>query len=61
MIFCLKVGIAEGLFRKIIADEGYKIYQDTKQQLLEDMGRDGTNVDNLRSSTSVTSISESVV
>ncbi|MBR7928465.1 phage minor capsid protein [Aerococcaceae bacterium zg-ZUI334] len=39
-------GIAEELFRKIIADEGYKIYQDTKQQLLEDMGRDGTNVDN---------------
>ncbi|MBK0348221.1 phage minor capsid protein [Aerococcaceae bacterium zg-ZJ1578] len=39
-------GIAEAKFRKIIADEGYKIYKDTKQQLLEDMGRDGTNVDN---------------
>lgn len=29
--------ISETLFRRIIAEEGYKIYQDTREQLAEDM------------------------
>ncbi|HEL2104734.1 TPA: phage minor capsid protein [Streptococcus suis] len=34
-----RTGIAESLLREVIANEGLKVYQDTKQQLEEDMGK----------------------
>lgn len=42
-----RTGIAEDLLRDVIANEGLKIYKDTKQQLAEDLGRnDGQFVAN---------------
>ena len=34
-----RTGIAESLLRDVIANEGLKVYKDTKQQLEEDLGR----------------------
>ncbi|QKG73704.1 phage minor capsid protein [Streptococcus canis] len=34
-----RTGIAESLLREVIENEGLKVYQDTKQQLEEDLGR----------------------
>lgn len=34
-----RTGIAEDLLRDVIANEGLKVYKDTKQQLAEDLGR----------------------
>ena len=34
-----RTGIAENLLRDVIANEGLKVYKDTKQQLEEDLGR----------------------
>ncbi|KXT69997.1 Phage minor capsid protein [Streptococcus cristatus] len=34
-----RTGIAESLLRNVIANEGLKVYKDTKQQLEEDLGR----------------------
>ena len=36
-----RTGIAEDLLRDVIANEGLKVYKDTKQQLAEDLGRRG--------------------
>ncbi|MCO4473078.1 hypothetical protein Si131_01345 [Streptococcus infantarius subsp. infantarius] len=53
-----RTGIAEDLLRDVIANEGLKVYKDTKQQLAEDLGRnDGqfisnTVTDNLEAYTS---------
>ena len=33
-----RTGIAESLLRDVIANEGLKVYKDTKQQLEEDLG-----------------------
>lgn len=42
-----RTGIAENLLRDVIANEGLKVYKDTKQQLAEDLGRnDGQFVAN---------------
>ena len=42
-----RTGIAEDLLRDVIANEGLKVYKDTKQQLAEDLGRnDGQFVAN---------------
>lgn len=42
-----RTGIAEDLLRDVIANEGLKIYKDTKQQLAEDLGRrDGEYIAN---------------
>lgn len=39
-----RTGIAESLLRDVIANEGLKIYKDTKQQLEEDLGRSSSGV-----------------
>lgn len=42
-----RTGIAEDLLRDVIANEGLKVYKDTKQQLAEDLGRrDGESIAN---------------
>ena len=42
-----RTGIAEDLLRDVIANEGLKVYKDTKQQLAEDLGRrDGEYIAN---------------
>lgn len=42
-----RTGIAEDLLRDVIANEGLKVYKDTKQQLAEDLGRnDGQFINN---------------
>lgn len=42
-----RTGIAENLLRDVIANEGLKVYKDTKQQLAEDLGRrDGEYIAN---------------
>ena len=57
-IITKRTGIAEDLLRDVIANEGLKVYKDTKQQLAEDLGRnDGqfisnTVTDNLEAYTS---------
>lgn len=39
-----RTGIAESLLRDVIANEGLKVYKDTKQQLEEDLGRSSSGV-----------------
>ena len=41
-----RTGIAESLLRDVIANEGLKVYKDTKQQLEEDLGRRYSGVRN---------------
>ena len=42
-----RTGIAEDLLRDVIANEGLKVYKDTKEQLAEDLGRrDGEHIAN---------------
>ncbi|MDB8648924.1 phage minor capsid protein [Streptococcus anginosus] len=39
-----RTGIAESLLRDVIANEGLKVYKDTKQQLEEDLGRSASGI-----------------
>ena len=43
-IIAERTGIAESLLRDVIANEGLKVYKDTKQQLEEDLGRSASGI-----------------
>lgn len=43
-IIAERTGIAESLLRDVIANEGLKVYKDTKQQLEEDLGKSASGI-----------------